>query len=267
MRRKSKLAQQRARTNVIIGSIFILAVAAVIGAVVWWSAQKPDPLDPQTLCPLKGPLGHQVLLVDRTDPFNEAQKAAFDNMARDLVEKLPTAHLFSVFVLGEDFKSETKPLIELCNPGTGEDKSNLTENTKALRRQYTKNFIEPLQGITTELLSTASAQQSPILEMLQLVYLNSIQAHKAQGPITLYVLSDLLQYSNAVDMYHGTPDFAKYDATYQAKKLYVDLSGVDVKVVLLNNNIRNQNPSFMEFWQSYFKRANVHSLEISNLPG
>jgi hypothetical protein len=267
MRRKSKLAQQRARYHLVLGIGFILVIAFVVGGVVWWLGQRPLPLDPTTLCPSKGPLGHQVLLVDRTDPFNQAQKAAFDNFAKDIVEKLPVGYMLSVFVLGDDFKAETKPLIELCNPGTGEDKSEFTQNTKALRNQYTNGFIQPLDKVTTELLTANSAKESPIIEMLQLVYLNSIQAHKTQGPVELYVLSDLMQFSTALDMYRSTPNFEKYDATYMAKKLWVDLSSVDVHIILLNNNIKNQSPAFIDFWNAYFKRANTKSLEITNLPG
>ena len=267
MRRKSKLAQQRARNHTILGVVFIFAIAAVAAGIVWWLGQRPAPLDPVTLCPAQGPIGHQVLLVDRTDPFNPAQKAAFDNLTKDLVEKLPVGYLFSVFVLGDDFKAETKPLIDLCNPGTGEGKSELTQNIKALQNQYTSGFIQPLEKVTTELLTSDPAKQSPIIEMLQLVYLNSIQAHKAKGPITLYVLSDLMQFSPALDMYKTTPSFDGYDATYTAKKLWVDLGLVDVHVILLNNNIKNQSPAFMEFWNAYFKRANAKSLDVTSLPG
>ena len=117
MRRKSKIAQKRALTHTLLGVVFILSLAAVVGVVIWWQGLRPKPLNAVTLCPAEGPLGHQVLLVDRTDAFNLAQKAAFDNLVKELVEKLPVGYLFSVFVLGSDFKSETKPLIELCNPG------------------------------------------------------------------------------------------------------------------------------------------------------
>ena len=267
MRRKSKIAQQRARNHTLMGMGFIVTIACVVAGVIWWLGQRPQPLDPVTLCPGSGPLGHQVLLVDRTDPFNPAQKAAFDNLTKDLVENLPVGYMFSVFVLGDDFKAETKPLIELCNPGTGDDKSDLTQNTKALRKQYMSGFIEPLEKVTTELLTANAAKESPIIEMLQLVFLNSIQAHKTHGPITLYVLSDLMQFSSALDMYKSTPDFEKSQATYVAKTLWVDLNSVDVRVVLLNNNIKNQSPSFLQFWNAYFKRANAKSLDISNLPG
>ena len=132
MRRKSKIAQQRARNHTVMGIAFIFLMVLIGTALVWWYGQRPAPLDPTTLCPGSGPIGQQVLLVDRTDPFNPAQKAAFDNLTKDLVDKLPVGYMLSVFVLGDDFKAETKPLIELCNPGTGEDKSELTQNTKAL---------------------------------------------------------------------------------------------------------------------------------------
>ena len=267
MRRKSRIAQQRARNYALMGILFIVAIVIVIGGVFWWMGQRPQPLNPITLCPAQGPLGHQDLIVDRTDPFNQAQKAAFDNLTKDMVAKLPVGYLFSVFVLGDDFKTETKPLIELCNPGYGQDKSELTQNTKALMNQYKSGFIQPMEKVTTELLTSNAAKESPIIEMIQLVYLNSIQANKTQGPVTLYILSDLMQFSTAFDMYKSSPNFEKYQSTYLAKKLWVDLGVVDVHVILLNNNIKNESPAFLNFWNSYFKHANVKTLEITNLPG
>ena len=246
MRRKSKIAQKRALTHTLLGGMFILALAAVIGAVIWWQGTRPKPLNATTLCPAEGPLGHQVLLVDRTDSFNLAQKAAFDNLAKELVENLPVGYMLSVFVLGHDFKSETKPLIELCNPGDGRDKSELTQNIKILKNQYTNGFIQPLEKVTTDLLNADAAKESPILEMIQLVYLNSIQSRTKAGPVTLFILSDLMQFSPALDMYKSTPNFQRYETTYAAKKLWVDLEGVDVNVILLNNNIKNQSPAFLD---------------------
>ena len=267
MRRKSKIAQKRALTHTLLGVVFILALAAVVGVVIWWQGLWPKPLNAVTLCPAEGPLGHQVLLVDRTDAFNLAQKAAFDNLVKELVEKLPVGYLFSVFVLGSDFKSETKPLIELCNPGDGSDKSELTQNIKIIKNRYTNGFIQPLQKVTTDLLNADAAKESPILEMIQLVYLNSIQAHKTDGPVTFFILSDLMQFSPALDMYKSTPNFQQYETTYASKKLWVELEGVNVNVILLNNNIKNQNPAFLNFWNDYFKRAHVKSLNVMSLPG
>jgi len=115
MARKSKAARSRQRSNILLGSLALLLVIFVMGATAWWWSQKRNTLDPKTLCPVDGPLGHNILLVDKTDPLNLAQKSAFDLLVTDLVSnKTPPGYLLSIFVLGDDFVAQTKPLVELC---------------------------------------------------------------------------------------------------------------------------------------------------------
>ena len=94
-----------------MGIGFIVAIACVVAGVIWWLGQRPQPLDSATLCPVSGPLGHQVLLVDRTDPFNPAQKAAFDNLTKDMVENLPVGYMFSVLYRSCPVTGESGPIV------------------------------------------------------------------------------------------------------------------------------------------------------------
>ena len=145
MARKSKAARSRQRSNILLGSLALLLVISVMGATAWWWSQKRNTLDPKTLCPVDGPLGHNIFLVDKTDPLNLAQKAAFDLLVTDLVSnKTPPGYLLSIFVLGDDFVAQTKPLVELCNPGDGKGHNELTENIKQLNRQYKERFLNPI---------------------------------------------------------------------------------------------------------------------------
>ena len=83
MARKSKAARSRQRSNILLGSLALLLVIFVMGATAWWWSQKRNTLDPKTLCPVDGPLGHNILLVDKTDPLNLAQKSALDLLVTD----------------------------------------------------------------------------------------------------------------------------------------------------------------------------------------
>ena len=105
MARKSKLVRSRQRHNLFLGTLSLLVVMALVGGAVWWWSQKKVGVDPVTLCPSSGPLGHNVLLIDKTDPFNLPQKAAFDLLVTDLVTKqTPPGYLLSIYVLDDDFK-------------------------------------------------------------------------------------------------------------------------------------------------------------------
>ena len=268
MARKSKLARSRQRSNILLGSLALLLVISVLGAAVWWWNQKRNTTDPKTLCPLDGPLGHNILLVDKTDPLNLAQKAAFDLLVTDLVSnKTPPGYLLSIFVLGDDFVAQTKPLVELCNPGDGKGHNELTENIKQLNRQYKDRFLTPIFEQSTQLLSIAPAQESPILEMLQMVSLNSIQKHHVDGPKTLIVLSDFLQNSRQLNMYKGTPAFQEFASTGYAHKTQINFQGVDIQIHYLQNSPVLQGDKLFLFWREYFKAAGSKSLDLVALPG
>ncbi|NBW68142.1 MAG: hypothetical protein EBR47_05515 [Betaproteobacteria bacterium] len=268
MARKSKLARSRQRSNILLGSLALLLVISVLGATAWWWNQKRNTTDPKTLCPIEGPLGHNILLVDKTDPLNLAQKAAFDLLVTDLVSnKTPPGYLLSIFVLGDDFVAQTKPLVELCNPGDGKGHNELTENIKQLNRQYKDRFLTPIFNQSTQLLSITPAQESPILEMLQMVSLNSIQKHHVDGPKTLIVLSDLLQNSKQLNMYKGMPTFQEFANTGYAHKTQINFQGVDIQIHYLQNSPALQVDKLFLFWKEYFKASGSKSLDLVALPG
>jgi hypothetical protein len=206
--------------------------------------------------------------VDKTDPLNLAQKAAFDLLVTDLVSnKTPPGYLLSIFVLGDDFVAQTKPLVELCNPGDGKGHNELTENIKQLNRQYKDRFLSPIFDQSTQLLSIAPAQESPILEMLQMVSLNSIQKHHVDGPKTLIVLSDLLQNSKQLNMYRGMPAFQEFSNTSYAHKTQINFQGVDIQIHYLQNSPILQVDKLFLFWREYFKASGSKSLDLIALPG
>lgn len=267
MARQTKLQKRKTRNNILFSVFFFSLVIAGIVTAVWWNLQKKPGLDPVTLCPSQGPEGHHIVLIDRTDPFNLAQKTSLDIFVKHLVETMPPGQLLSVYVLGDDFKSNTQPLLALCNPGDGQEKSELTANLKALKQQYVKHFIEPMLSVTEGMMGANPASESPILEMLQLVNLNSVQKQTVNGSVRLYVISDMLQNSKALTMYGKPVSFETYASSYAASKLFVDFSAVNVEVHLVNSSPRTLNPSLMDFWKAYFEKAHVKSLSFHAFSG
>jgi hypothetical protein len=268
MVRRSKVARSRQRSNIFLGSVAFVMVIFVLGASVWWWSQKRTANDPKTLCPLDGPLGHNILLVDKTDPLNLAQKAAFDLLVTDLIShKTPPGYLLSIFVLGDDFVAQTKPLVELCNPGDGKGHNELTENIKQLNRMYKDRFLNRIFEQSTQLLSIAPAKESPILEMFQMVSLNAIQKHQVDGPKTLVILSDLLQNSRQLNMYKGLPNFSQFANTAYAQKTQINFKDVDIQIHYLRNSPDLQGENLSLFWKEYFKAAGSKSFSLVALPG
>jgi glutathione peroxidase-family protein len=268
MPRKSRQARSRQRSNLLWASLALLVVIAISAGTVWWWSHQKAPLDADSMCPSDGPLGHHVLLVDTTDPLNETQKAAVDLIVRRLVEKeTPPGYLLSVFVLGDNFKLDAKPLVELCNPGDAQGHSQLTENLKQIQRRYRDRFIQPLLAQTEQMMRNEPARESPILEMLQMVHLNALAKRDVNGPRQVIVLSDLMQHSKQLSMYRDVPNYDAFAQSDYGHKTRISFKDTDVQIWLIQNANGAKQKVVVDFWQRYFKDNDATSVNLERLPG
>ena len=266
--RRSSAAQKRHTRNVAIGIAAIAVFLCAVGGATYYMLTREPGIDRQTLCPKDGPRGHTVLLVDKTDPLNFSQKEAFLRLLEEMVDRrIEPGQLVSVFVLGEDFREGAKPLVELCNPGSGAGKSELTANVAKLNAQFRERFREPLLKQANALISTTPAKNSPILEMLQLVSINGFRKHAVSGPKRLILVSDLLHKTPQYSMYQGVMDFEKVAGSEYGRKMRAELLGVEVEIHHVLNYPKLQNRRQIDFWDAYFTRSGAKIVAVRALEG
>lgn len=250
------------------GAALIFVAIAVVGWVVFTQITQDKPLDKVTMCPASGPNGHIVLLVDKTDPLNFTQRQSFSVMMMELVKtKVPEGHLLSVFVLGEKFENSALPLIELCNPGSDQGKSELSANLKRLRKQYDDRFVTPLEDVAKDLVSVESSKASPIFEMLQLVGINGFRKHSVAGPKRVVVVSDMLHNTQQFSMYGDPMRFNDYSMTEYSQKSRAELRDVTVELHRLMTAPRLQTRGNLLFWEQYFDSAGARLREVRPVEG
>ena len=268
MAARGRRAKSRQTQNIIVGClclVFFIAVLGVSGYYFFTGEAAPDKV---TLCPATGPKGHYVLLVDKTDPLSFTQKQAFSVLLNDLVRKrVPQGYLLSVFVLGEDFKATAEPLVELCNPGTGENKSAWTSNVEWARRDYEQKFFKPLMQQANALQGSKPAQASPIFEMLQLVAINGFQRHDVKGERRLFLVSDMLHNHGSFSMYRAAPVYSSFADTDYGRKTHADLQGVEVELHYLMNTPQFQTRRNQKFWEEYFDKSGARLVEVFPVGG
>lgn len=268
MAARGRRAKQRQAKHMMFGVTGILAVIAVVVALGYFVFTRDAGPDKVTLCPSAGPRGHYVVLVDKTDPLTFTQKQAFSVFLDELVRKrVPEGYLLSVFVLGENFENTAQPLVELCNPGFGLGKSEMTNNLEWARRTYQEKFVKPALGQAEALQSAKAAKSSPVLEMLQIVAINAFRKHDVQGERRLILMSDMLHNSGGLSMYQGVPDYSTFAATPYGRKTAADLNGVKAELFYLVNNPKLQNRRLITFWENYFEKSGARLVEARPLEG
>lgn len=270
MARKISRREQRKRNHhIMMTTAIVILISIVISlSIYFYNQSKSDEINNETLCPTSGAKGHYVLLIDKTEPLNQIQKDAFRVTIKNLIEnETPEGYLLSVFVLGEDFTKNEKPIIELCNPGNGENKSELTSNLKKLKNQYERKFIEPLINKTEELLSDKPARSSPVFEMLQLVAINGFKSKNIKGEHRLFIVSDMLHNTSQYSMYSKDINFKTLNNTDYGRKAQADLLDVKVTIFYLLNQPKYQTRRNSIFWEEYFNQSGAHIILIKPLEG
>lgn len=268
MSRYGAKAKRRDTFMWVAGVALLIVTVAAIALVAYSQTSRDPPQDKVTMCPASGPIGHIVLLVDKTDPLNFTQRQAFSVMMKELVEtKVPEGHLLSIFVLGEKFEHSALPLIELCNPGSDIGKSELSANLKRLRRHYEERFVLPLAEASKALLADEPAKASPIFEMVQLVGINGFRKHAVKGPKRLMLVSDMLHNTPQFSMYSGPVDFELFESTDYAKRTQAELRDVSVELRYLMTSPRLQTRRNQVFWERFFERAGARLVEVRRVEG
>jgi hypothetical protein len=240
---------------------FMLLAAGVVGYSFLFSAKANDS---RTLCPAGGPLGHVVLLVDKSDPLTFTQRKSFDVLYEEVVTRIvPKGHLLSVYALADDFSATAEPLLERCNPGDGSDLDPLYKNPVRQKKAFDEKYVKPMHDIRGDLVTEKSGKASPILEMIQLVGITGFRRHAIPGEKRLIIVSDMIQNTPQLNMYKtGVPSYQSFAETAYGKKTLADLKGVKVEFRILLNTPRLQREELLNFWEREINQSGG-KLELS----
>ncbi|MFM0009152.1 hypothetical protein [Paraburkholderia sediminicola] len=245
----------------------LLSLAILGTAIFCMRLTRETELD-QRMCPVSGPVGQFVLLVDKTDPLNFTQKHAFQASLEQLItQRVPTGYLLSVFVLDNDYTATARPLLEECNPGDGTGKSEMNANPAHLKKRFEQRFREPMLQLANELEGKQPAKFSPIFEMLELSSINGFRKQNVTGPRHLIIVSDMLHNTPQYSMYRGNFDFERFHDSDYGRKMTADLTGVEVEIQYLLNTPKLQNRRHLKFWEDYFAAGGAHIVAVRPLEG
>lgn len=237
------MAQRQARTRsrsrgggAALGGVALICLAiAGLGSLAffYFSVPRAPKLDPASLCPVSGPQGITVVLVDTSDDLPEIAQRQVLGILDDQITGLPAYYKLDIRVL--DIPSgRSRSLFSKCNPGDGEGLSEWTSNPRLARMRWIDNFKQPASDAVKHSVVATEAKSSPIMGALQDIAVDEFSSAAVQQvQKNLIIVSDMLentrdynQYQNLGDLsyqrFRQSPAYLKYRTDFHGARVTIE---------------------------------------------
>ncbi|NPU09860.1 hypothetical protein HL666_03700 [Bradyrhizobium sp. 83002] len=255
-------------------TLFVLAISCG-GALAYFYlfAERRPALDTQSLCPVTGPKGITVVLVDTSDDLPETTRHDVLGLLNEIVTTLPPLHKLDIRVL-DIAGQRSRSIFSRCNPGDGAGLSEWTDNLRLARLRWIESFRKPATEAIKNSVGPARANASPIMGAIQDVAIDEFSGTAAQdAKKTLYVISDMIESTKDYSQYPRAGDlsYLRYKKSPSYLKYQTDLHGATVFVHLVNRQANGKSiiddAQLMKFWAEWISDNRGRVGAIKRLQG
>jgi len=244
------------------GGALLLLMAVGSGAALayfYFAAPERPVLDPQSLCPVDGPHGITVVLVDTSDDLPETTRREVLGQLDDMITTLPPFYKLDIRIL-DIAGTRSRSLFSKCNPGDGVGLSEWTDNPRIARLRWIEDFRKPAAEAVKTSIASAQSDSSPIMAAIQDIAIgqfSSVASESAKK--TLYIISDMIEYTKDYSQYPRAGDlsFQRYKQSPAYLKFRTDLHGsaVIIRYVTRQSGGRPlvDGTKHMEFWKAWIE--------------
>jgi hypothetical protein len=246
------------------GILLILLAIAAAGtlAYFYFSAPARPILDAQSFCPIDGPRGITVVLVDTSDDLPDTTRKEVLGMLEDMIATLPPFYKLDIRVL-DIAGVRSRSLFSKCNPGDGAGLSEWTDNPRIARLRWIENFRKPAADAVKNSIASAKANSSPIMAAIQDIALDQFSSAAGKtAKKTLYVISDMIEFTRDYSQYPrgGDLSFQRYKQSPAYLKFRTDLHGATVALRYVTRQVKGQplvdGTMHMDFWKAWIEDNN-----------
>ena len=243
------------------GALLLLLAIGSGGALAYFyfSAPERPVLDPQTLCPVDGPKGINVVLVDTSDDLPDTTRREVLGQLDDMITTLPPFYKLDIRVL-DIAGARSRSLFSKCNPGDGAGLSEWTDNPRIARLRWIEDFRKPAADAVNKSVSSAQSSSSPIMAAIQDIAIGEFSGTARESARkTLYVISDMIEYTKDYSQYPRAGDlsFQRYKQSPAYLKFRTDLHGATVNLRYVTRQTGGQQlvdgTKHMEFWKAWIE--------------
>jgi hypothetical protein len=248
-RRKRQQTADR-KGAILLGGVILLLVAGFVA--FYYYVEPTVKRDSKTACRVDEKVSREtIVVIDATDNFNDTQALRVKKEIELMLSSAIIDERFSLYVIDETVNQKSQRF-SVCNPGDGSDKSELTSNKKRLKKHWETLFYNRFTKSVDELTGNHTASQSPILEMIKFVSVNTFLDSRATKK-RLVIVSDMLHHTQQYSHYRGSADYTNFSKTSYALTMRPLLEDVDVQIFYLiqEKDITLQNRGHIEFWNQH----------------
>jgi len=244
------------------GGALLLLMAIGSGAALayfYFAAPERPVLDPQSLCPVNGPHGITVVLVDTSDDLPETTRREVLGQLDDMITTLPPFYKLDIRVL-DIAGARSRSLFSKCNPGDGAGLSEWTDNPRIARLRWIEDFRKPAAEAVKSSIASAQSDSSPIMAAIQDIAISQFSSGASESAKkTLYIISDMIEYTRDYSQYPRAGDlsFQRYRQSPAYLKFRTDLHGAAVIIRYVTRQSGGRplvdGTKHMEFWKAWIE--------------
>ena len=221
----------------------------------YFSVPQRPKLDPVSLCPINGPEGITVVLVDTSDDLPEIAQRQVLGLLDDQITGLAAYHKLDIRVL-DVVHGRSRSLFSKCNPGDGNGLSEWTDNPRLARMRWIDSFRQPASDAVKHSVVSAQAASSPIMGALQDIAVDEFSSSAARDvEKTLIIVSDMLENTRDYNQYQNLADlsYQRFRQSQAYLKYRTDLHGARVTIEYVQRLLPKgiDTVRHIEFWKEW----------------
>jgi hypothetical protein len=233
--------------------LIVVLASVLVGFFVYEHFRKVEIYE-DTMCPKRRAVPEVLILIDKTDPLSDTQRAFVWKRISQIAETLELYERLSIYVLSDDRSTwSAAPLFAICNPGsTGNP---LYQTEWQIHKNFRLKFGGPLESVLESLLVDRETKYSPIMEMVESLSLKT-DVNGLAPRRRLVIISDMMQNTPAYSHYRLPIDYPAFSNSDYARQQKVNLSNAEASIIYLERESRKnyQSAAHVKFWEQWLHR-------------
>ena len=253
--------------GILIISTVVVLVIGIIYAFVSVSSEQIQ-RNKDNLCRVDGNYNKHVIVLDITGRYSLIQHKTIRQAIENEVEDLALDEQLQLYFITDSVVAGTKPLMEVCNPGQGENVDGLTGNKKLIKKKWEDKLYKPLNKILSDFDANPTvAAKSPIFETIQMINNASIKNTKEGTKTRFTIMSDFIQHSDDYSFFRNKVE--NFWKSNYRQKIYTKFDNVDVNLMFIRRNGREEYLAdrYLDFWKKFFSDSGSEKVTIERIEG